>query len=135
MPYKVTNTAKMPLRFEAKSETVLSLKPGEAKPITDEVHTSIKAALDLNKGARRVTVEAMDGSPVVEDAPDESTKPDGDVGIDDIVQAIGLLNPDEDGQFTQGGKPEVKALEELLGQDISAAQRDEAWTKYQSEAE
>ena len=37
-----------------------------------------------------------------------------------------IENLPEDG-FGQDGKPKVKAIENLLGQDISAADRDAAW--------
>lgn len=52
--------------------------------------------------------------------------------IDDIVAAIGSLTKE---QFTQSGSPEVKALEAALKAEITAAQRDLAWTKYQAEKE
>jgi len=52
-----------------------------------------------------------------------------------IVAAIGELGPDD---FTQGGLPEVEALEGALGFDLSAAERDQAWKTHkarQAEAE
>jgi len=39
------------------------------------------------------------------------------------------------GDVTQSGKPEVVAIEEILGCDISAEQRDEAWEKIEAEKE
>lgn len=51
----------------------------------------------------------------VDDTPDEL--------IEDIVEAIGILDPDK--------KPNVKDLENVIGKDITAAQRDSAWDVYQ----
>lgn len=42
--------------------------------------------------------------------------------IEDIVEAIGILDPDK--------KPNVKDLENVIGKDITAADRDKAWDVY-----
>lgn len=44
-----------------------------------------------------------------------------------ITDAIGALEPGNPDHWTKAGKPRVKALEERLGHDISAADRDLAW--------
>jgi len=49
--------------------------------------------------------------------------------IDAIMDAIDDLSPDA---FGQDGKPNVKAIQDIIGQNISAADRDEAWVAYQS---
>lgn len=49
--------------------------------------------------------------------------------IDAIIDAIGDL-PTED--FGKDKKPNVRAIEKLLGEDITAGERDQAWGKYQS---
>ncbi len=49
--------------------------------------------------------------------------------IDAIIDAIGDL-PTED--FGKDKKPNVRAIEKLLGEDITAGERDQAWEKYQS---
>lgn len=46
-----------------------------------------------------------------------------------IVEAIGDLDPDNDEHWTGEGdrrKPQVKPLEEILGWDLTGAERDEA---------
>lgn len=48
-----------------------------------------------------------------------------------IVEAIGQLEPGNDAHWTKGQKPEVKALEAILGGDISAAERDAAFAVFQ----
>lgn len=42
-----------------------------------------------------------------------------------IVAAIKQLKPED---FTQAGPPKVEAIEKILGFDINAAERDEAWS-------
>lgn len=47
--------------------------------------------------------------------------------IADIVNAADRLDPANPGHFTEDGKPDVTALEGLLGWRPAAAERDEAW--------
>lgn len=51
---------------------------------------------------------------------------------DPIVEAITKLDREDAKLWTQKGKgkPMVKAVEKVLGEDITEAQRDEAWDKY-----
>ncbi len=46
-----------------------------------------------------------------------------------IVDAIGDLQPTD---FGKDGKPAVKAIEDIIGQSISASDRDKAWDEYQT---
>jgi len=48
------------------------------------------------------------------------------------VEAISLLDPENEEHFTQSGKPEVDNLKELIDKDVTAAERDLAWEAYQS---
>ena len=53
--------------------------------------------------------------------------------MEDIVAAAGhAINQ---GQVTATGAPEVKAMEEILGYDITAKERDRAWETIQKEQE
>jgi len=52
---------------------------------------------------------------------------ESDVSMEDIIEAINLLDDDNDDHWTSDNKPQVKALEEILGKDITADQRDEAF--------
>ena len=51
--------------------------------------------------------------------------------IEDIVDAIEALDPAKD--FGKNGKPNVDAIEDLLDANITAAQRDEAWERFQKD--
>ena len=51
--------------------------------------------------------------------------------LDRLVEAIGDLDPDDKELWTAAGVPKVEAIEEVLGQDITGPQRDEAWKAYQ----
>jgi hypothetical protein len=60
--------------------------------------------------------------------PGDSGEPDNDPPtIEDIVDAIVSLDFDNTELFTASKKPKVEVIEELLGKDITAGQRDEAW--------
>lgn len=69
-------------------------------------------------------------------AASDATKEEKEVGVD-VIDAIVKVIPslDEEVDFTGSGAPSVEALEESLGFDVSASQRDEAWAKYQAENE
>ena len=50
-----------------------------------------------------------------------------------IEHAIGILEVKGDrAAYTKAGKPRVKALETILGEDISAAERDAAWKAFKA---
>ncbi len=57
----------------------------------------------------------------------EGEAPAAPVTQAEIIEAIGKLDQANPDHFTQGGKPQVKAIEELLGnRQISAGDRDAA---------
>ena len=80
-------------------------------------------ALELNFAEARSLGEAVSAS-----APEDA----GPAGVGSVVAAIGELDPDDAGSWTKSGKPELKALEALLGADLTAAERDEAWAAFQA---
>ena len=63
------------------------------------------------------------GAPAAEPA----KKPKGDKLTAALVEAIGGLNKDDEDLWTGSGKPNVNALEAVLGYAVSAAERDGAW--------
>lgn len=78
-----------------------------------------------------------DGNQGAGDGANQPPQGDGDANVvefsDDkataIKQAIELLDPKNPEHFTGSGVPQVKAIEQLLGYDISAADRDAAWAE------
>lgn len=52
---------------------------------------------------------------------------DGDL-IEAIIDAIGDLDP---AAFGKDGKPNVKAIEEIIGRSITATERDHGWNVFQ----
>lgn len=53
--------------------------------------------------------------------------------LDRIADAIGQLDTAHDAAlWTEAGPPRVDALEDILGHDITEAERDEAWAVYQA---
>lgn len=49
----------------------------------------------------------------------------------DIMEAISMLEPGNAEHFTEAGLPQVKAIEDLLNDDISASERDAAFSRLQ----
>ncbi|CBS88717.1 hypothetical protein [Azospirillum lipoferum] len=107
--------AKLRLLATVKVAKETTLRPGaviEVKDPEDEQAASLVA-----RGFAR-WVKAGDG--IEEDG----------LPLDRIIAAIGQLDPANAKHF-RGGKPELKALGELLGVDITADQRDRAWAALQ----
>lgn len=65
------------------------------------------------------TLISMDKARVVEDINPAS-----------LFAAIDALDPEDEGLWTEDGKPQVSALSAAAGHKVTAAQRDEAWAFY-----
>jgi len=64
----------------------------------------------------------------------EKTGPSGNnppSKIELIVKAISTLPIDDQSSWTSSGKPQAAVLSEILGENVSAGERDEAWQLYQ----
>ena len=57
--------------------------------------------------------------------PRESAKPQDAAVLEEAILLASATLPE--GSFTKNGAPDVKALEAVLGYDITAAERDAAW--------
>lgn len=71
-------------------------------------------------------------------APPEEDKPVNTeplAKLDRLVNAISTLPIDDQSLWTKSGKPQVPALGKAAGEDVSAVERDEAWTAWQNRAE
>ncbi|EHR39602.1 HI1506-related protein [Alishewanella jeotgali] len=49
-----------------------------------------------------------------------------------LEQAIALLEPGNKDHFTNGGLPQLDALEKLVGRKVTGQERSDAWTAYQA---
>lgn len=68
---------------------------------------------------------------VAQTAEPEDPKP---LQSDAVLEAVQLLVEEGDPKnFSQEGLPKVKAIENLIGYDINAADRDVAWAQFQQE--
>ena len=67
--------------------------------------------------------------------PDAKNKGPEDVAerLEAIKGAIAQLDRENPEHFTKGGKPQVEAIEAVLGWNITAAERDAAWESMQGE--
>lgn len=68
----------------------------------------------------------------IEPAPEAAAAP---IDRDAIVGAIGKLDPENTDHWTQAGAPDVRALEAVLGGQITAKARDAAWAEVQKAKE
>lgn len=52
-----------------------------------------------------------------------------DASIADVIRVMTQEDPDRSNEawWTKAGKPEVSAIRDRLGRDVSAAERDEVW--------
>ncbi len=99
-----------------------AILPGKSVDISDEEATSL---------IERGFAKSADASISTEHKPAQTHQPEP--AIDDVIEAIEILNPETD--FAKNGKPKVEAIEAVLGQNISADTRDKAWELYQKELE
>lgn len=54
--------------------------------------------------------------------------------LQEIVETIKTMDPDDDSHYTSSGKPHTAYLSEVLGKNISAAMRDDAFKIYENES-
>jgi hypothetical protein len=66
---------------------------------------------------------------------DQSTPVDQGTVPGTLIEAIALLDPANVDHFTSTGKPQIDALETLLGHKVTAAERDAAWETFLAEQE
>jgi len=85
-------------------------------------------------------LEALEKEPMIKvelltaETQNEKTNSEGGdqpISAADLVDEIIQLDPENDKLWMKDGRPQTKALSAAVGQDISAALRDEAWELYQ----
>ena len=91
-----------------------TILPGKSVDISDEEAKSL---------IERGFVKSVDVSTSITD--DSIQVEQVEAHIDDVLDAIEMLNPETD--FAKNGKPKVEAIEAVLGQTVSAKLRDQAW--------
>lgn len=65
-----------------------------------------------------------------ESSADSSQDLEQDDKIGHIAEVIARLDGTDESLWTKSGKPDVKALETILNEQITAADRDQAWDRY-----
>lgn len=89
--------------------------------------------LSKKDGDALVACEAVEAAKVAK-AKTNAKPADAEALTAAIVDAIGQLDKDKAENWTKGGVPQVGAIEAVLGYEISAGERDAAWTAFQAEA-
>lgn len=74
------------------------------------------------------------GEKIEVDSQPQSSTPTPDINLTNVNDIIMILDDlDEEQDFTESGIPEVKSIKALLKRNITAAERDEAWKRFQAE--
>ena len=107
------------ITLQVDGKTIL---PGKSVDIANEEAQSL-----IDRGFAQSAAKATTA------APETSKTPPPPASLDDIIEAIEILNPETD--FAKNGKPKVEAIEAVLGENIDAEARDNAWELYQKELE
>lgn len=86
--------------------------------------------VDFGEGEQDVPAEVADlavGEGWAETVNAAPAPPSTPLTVAEITEAIGKLDKDKAELWTADGAPQVKALAEVLGREVTAAQRNEAW--------
>ena len=90
---------------------------------------------DFDPKTMKLAEGEQEPAPPAPPAPKEPQKPQAPTDpaerIEAIAKAIETLDPENEEHWTGSGKPNVASLEAVLGWDISAAERDEAWARHE----
>lgn len=86
-------------------------------------------SLQVDEGEAKGLVDAGIVRLGVPDEPDEGMT---DERLDLLLEAIGALEDGNENHWTEKGLPEVAALKELTGGNVTGDERDEAWLEYQA---
>lgn len=118
--------AKVTLRVGKPPDTTL-IPPGASCEVSVEEAVVLRTRGFIHGGVTVPNDEVVEGEnekPLPQASQTQSFE-----RVDAIIDAIGDL-PTED--FGKDKKPNVRAIEKLLGEDITAGERDQAWEKYQT---
>ena len=100
--------------------------PGKSVDVANEEAQSL-----IDRGFAQSATKTTTAAPETSKTP--PPPPPLSASLDDIIEAIEILNPETD--FAKNGKPKVEAIEAVLGENIDAEARDKAWELYQKELE
>ncbi len=118
--------AKVTLRV-GQPPNITLVPPGQACDVSPEDAADLRA---------REFIEGRDVSEcdeVLADCVDDDVSPVSVTETSELINAVvDAIDDLEQDAFGKDGKPGVKALEKLLGEEVTACDRDQAWEKYQS---
>ena len=111
------------ITLQVDGKTIL---PGKSVDVANEEAQSL-----IDRGFAQSATNKTTAVPEASKTPPPPPPPPA--SLDDIIEAIEILNPETD--FAKNGKPKVEAIEAVLGENIDAEARDKAWELYQKELE
>jgi hypothetical protein len=86
-----------------------------------------KQTIEVDPAKAKELVEGGFATYVDQPQAEKSTAPATPLTMAEIVEAIGKMDKADSSLWTAGNSPQVKALAEILGRDVTADQRNEAW--------
>ncbi|MFL0805524.1 MAG: hypothetical protein K6L81_17555 [Agarilytica sp.] len=118
--------AKVTLRV-GQPPNITLVPPGQACEVSPEDAADLRAR-DFIEGR-----EESECDEALYDCADDDVSPVSVTETSELINAVvDAIDDLEPGAFGKDGKPGVKALEKLLGEEVTACDRDQAWDKYQS---
>ena len=122
---------------DAIKAVVVAAMSAYAETLKGEISKLVAEAVEISIGAQIGSAVESAVLKVVKDLPPPppAAPPEGESSAEagasdaEIADAIGKLEEGNKEHFTAGGNgpPRVEAIEEVLGKDISSAQRDRVW--------
>ncbi len=113
----------------------LSVAPRRVAEIVDEDWQSWLRAGSANQETAQTKIAIIGESGNGLDGAEAEVKPSltHEQKIGEIIDTIKSLDPDDDAAWLKSGKPNPARLKSLVGYDVTAAERDEAWDAVQSQ--
>jgi hypothetical protein len=103
--------------------------------LTAVVHDNVryepdsKVTLDDTAAQALIDVKAIDASTATVVEGGETAPTDPELRHAKICEAIGMLDPANEELWTRSGKPDLAALVAVTGWNVTAAERDAAWSE------
>lgn len=107
-------------------------------PVTDEQLKALQDEPNIKVTFEESGTKELKPQNPSSDSNESNDEPNADskaesITAEDLIAHIVQLDPDNKELWTNGGKPQAKALAESCGQEVSAALRDEAFALLESQ--
>ena len=94
--------------------------------LTGKTQFKVGEIIGFDGELSKTTVQNLTNIKEIESEENEKIDPE-------LVNAIGMLDPNKEGDFSESGKPELKLLKDFLKRKITAAERDAAFEEFKKQ--